>query len=198
MPTPPKPVPWDEVIEIREDLLAWLEKRGHVRMEGRLRTESEIAVALRMLGADPADESPEHRVGRALFNLERFHGHVRDEDAPDNRPEQEADRSLRGLQPAMRHIQRLVRKSQEPALERMDQSDLLPEVKENGKVQLAAEYDAWNERLELMIGALAELHEQFLVLCPSVSERPQTLSGWQALKKELKASLEGVDIKWSC
>jgi len=203
MPTPPQPVPWPEVADIEGDLFEWLAERGHVRMEVGKPKERPLSVATRMLGADAGDETPEdksraRRVARALFDLELFRGGDRADAGRHKFPELEADRSLRGLQPTMRHIQRLVRKSQKPALQRMDQSDLLPEVKQQGREKLKAEYAAWNERLELMIGELAELHEKFLVLCPSVPQRPQTLSGWQALKKELKASLEGVDIAWSC
>ncbi len=195
MATKPRPVPWEELNDLRYDLFEWLVAQRLVKAK-----EQPLAAAFKLQSSPRALSKLNAAVVETLLEVELFAGARNRADGDtkrlkelpsdlrglffDDRVEREADHAIRALLPSIRHIERLLeqtsgRRSKRALTARLPAKDEGTEDLETVVLTLAG-----------MLGRQARLlHRVFLELHPSVPPDELTLMGYRRLERRIRKRL---------
>lgn len=205
MATPPKPVPWEEVVDLCGDLLEWLVAKG-LADRGDDFLGAMVNAHRR---ADPTD-SLAHSVAQALWKLISY---MRAGDLKDLQPtvsslpfaeaqktlfldfsiEIETEEEIRALRTRFVRVRRMMRKV---ISRRADRIACFPIGTELDRLHQEATVAAVMEHLEAAEKATGAFHTSFQRLNPVGTEFPLTFKGWGQFRDALRAELTAIGFVW--
>lgn len=209
MATKPEPVPWSDVVDLVDELFAWLVANGHAGDK-----VDALNAAYRVLATGGTDDNLPGRVAQAIHDLEMYRGAGRREDELnrttgntfsetvreemfDDSVEREADRDMRELFQRFRQIRRIFLQIAERKQQRDAILPLRPERADAVASRRQTELDIVLVRLNAVIAATSQLYEDFQEFSPAATEYPLTLSGWREFERQIRTELGALGFVWA-
>ncbi|HET9957439.1 MAG TPA: hypothetical protein VFQ61_23230 [Polyangiaceae bacterium] len=207
MATQPKPAPWGDINDFRDELFEWLVREGYSPARS---SPAKAALLVQKEGAElPALATT---VAQALYRVECFRGtalsiegslspRLKEELTPeqysvfiDRRREIEAERRVRKLQTDLELIKRDIVALAKRSEKRLELQLCAPHIMKPSLARVRV-----RRKLALYaLGAAREdaltLHTAVCLLAPKSTRYAPTLAGWRKLEKELRATLAKADF----
>jgi hypothetical protein len=208
MATKPKPVPWEDVVDLCGDLFEWLVENGHAS-KGDYRA---TAAGHTLAKAAPGDALV-RAVAHSLLILDGYVSAGKRQDMPglfansripknvqellfSDAIEEEADRDIRDLSPRLAQIRRLIGKIAERNTRRQVLSHHTLSLCEEDRKRKQAILEGVLAGLQRVEEATKELYRSFQQFNPAATRYPLTLAGWLQFKKEIRGDLTKLGFLW--
>jgi hypothetical protein len=202
--TKAKAVPWEEVVDVCDDLFDWLVAKGLA--DG---THPHVTAAVRILTSSPDDLVA--AVAQALVRVELYRSADQLNDARtrfgprlpqeihellfDYSTEQGAEHNVRALSSRLAEIRRLIVKIEERKVRRAALYAAGPRSDADGEHQ-QAKLDNVLASLRAVGEAAQSLLESFREFSPGTTEYPLTFAGWKQFEKAIRAELAKLGFVW--